>query len=310
VAANRELVDWRGYIPAITTPFEESGAIDFHGLGHLLEWLDGEGMHGLIIAGTTGEWCSMTHRERMELFSAVGAQLRGRLPLIAGCSAYTAANVLDFASHAAACGFEGILVTPPPYMRPSEEEIFVFYRTIAAHSPIPVCAYNWPPGTSIDMSLALLQRIADLPNVAAIKQSTGDLRHFVQTFFALGDQVRIFGHSMDEHGLTLLNAAGGDGTMGAGAVLGRVHADFYNHLWNGELELARRCGAMDRVLMAEWYTDELVGKFGSGPAILKAGLNARGLPGGYVRPPLLDLTEEGQAEVKATLDRLGLLCRT
>ena len=157
------------------------------------------------------------------------------------------------------------------------------------------------------MPLELLERIAHLPNLAAIKQSTGDLRRFVDTFFALGSRVRIFGHSMDEHGLALLNAVGGDGTMGAGAVLGRVHADFYNFLWAGDLEGARRCGAMDRVLMQDWYTPQLVGKFGSGPAILKAGLNARGLPGGHVRPPLLDLSEAAILEVQATLERLGLL---
>jgi dihydrodipicolinate synthase/N-acetylneuraminate lyase len=249
----------------------------------------------------------MTAAERKQLFTAAGAQLKGKLPLIAGCSAFTSGNVLDFAAHAAGAGCDGILVTPPPYIRPSDEEIYCFYREVAAGSPIPVCAYNWPPGTGIDMPLTLLERIASLPNLAAIKQSSGDLKRFVDTFFALRDQVRIFGHSMDEHGLTLLHAAGGDGTMGAGAVLGRIQPDFYNNLWKGDLDAARRCGSMDRVLMEEWYTEELVGKFGSGPAILKAALNARGLPGGYVRPPLLGLSADAQAEVRGTLTRLGLI---
>jgi dihydrodipicolinate synthase/N-acetylneuraminate lyase len=301
----RSIVEWRGYIPAITTPFDSEGAIDFDGLGTLLEWLHSEGMHGLLVAGTTGEWPVMSDEERCHLFRAAGAQLSKKLPLLAGCSAYTAQNVIEFATAAKMAGFDGVVVTPPPYIRPNEEELLAFYRSISVASPLPMCVYNWPPGTGIDMSLSLLEQLADLPNVVAIKQSTSSLQRFVTTFFALRDKVRIFGHAMDEHGLALLEARGGDGTMGAGAVLGRVHPDFYNHLWAGRIDEARACGRQDRVLMDAWYTPELVGRFGSGPAILKAALNAQGLPGGYVRPPLLDVPEEGRARIRETLKELG-----
>jgi 4-hydroxy-tetrahydrodipicolinate synthase len=155
------------------------------------------------------------------------------------------------------------------------------------------------------MPVELLARLAEIENVVAIKQSTGDLRRFVDTFFALKDVVRVFGHSMDDHGLALLSACGGDGTMGAGAVLGRTHPDFYNHLWAGNLEAARACGAKDRVIMDEWYTKDLRGRFGSGPAILKAGLNAQGVPAGHVRPPLKDVRPEDMARIRETLISLG-----
>ncbi|SMF61903.1 dihydrodipicolinate synthase family protein [Allosphingosinicella indica] len=297
----RSRIDWRGYIPAITTPFDADRALDLKALGTLLEWLHGEGMHGLVIAGTTGEWPSLSADDRKRLFSAVGDQLGGKLPLLAGCTAFTAAEVLDFARHAADSRMDGILVTPPPYFRPSADEIVGFYSDISAETPLPICVYNWPPGTGIDMPLELLKRIAELENVVAIKQSTGELRRFVETFFALNDQVRIFGHAMDEHGIALLESRGGDGTMGAGAVLGRTHPDFYNHLWAGDIDAARECGRRDRVILDEWYTPELVGRFGSGPAILKAALNAQGLPGGHVRPPLRDVTAQDAARIRETL---------
>lgn len=301
----RSRVDWRGYIPAITTPFDAARNLDLTALGGLLEWLHGEGMHGLVIAGTTGEWPSLSADERKRLFQAAGDQLGGKLPLLAGCTAFTAREVLDFAQAAAQSRFDGILVTPPPYFRPSADEIVGFYADISAGTPLPICVYNWPPGTGIDMPLDLLERIADIENVVAIKQSTGDLRRFVNTFFALNDKVRVFGHSMDEHGLALLQARGGDGTMGAGAVLGRVHADFYNNLWAGDIEAARQCGRKDRVILDEWYTQDLVGRFGSGPAILKAALNAQGLPGGHVRPPLRDVSAEDAVRIRETLVTLG-----
>lgn len=301
----RERAGWRGYLPAIVTPFDGDLALDLAALGRMLEWLHAEGMHGLIVAGTTGEWTSLTGAERAALFCAAGGQLRGKLPLIAGCTAFTAREVLDHAANAHASGFDGILVTPPPYVRPNANELHEFYRQVSTGSPLPVCVYNWPPGTGIDMPVALLARIAELPNVVAIKQSTSDLRRFVDTFFALRERVLVFGHSMDEHGLALLEARGGDGTMGAGAVLGRAHPDFYNHLWRGDIEAARACGRMDRVILDEWYTPELTGRFGSGPSILKAALRARGLPVGGVRPPLLDVSAEDARSIHDTLRRLG-----
>jgi len=303
----RARVEWRGYIPAIVTPFKRDGSFDRQGLGAMLEWLQAEGMHGLVIAGTTGEWTSLAPDERKQLFADVGAQLKGKLPLIGGCTAFTAREVLDYARHAADAGLDGILVTPPPYIRPNEEEVFGFYKNVSDGTPLPICVYNWPPGTGIDMSLELLQRIAELENVVAIKQSSGDLSRFVKTFFALNETVRVFGHSMDEHGLTLLQARGGDGTMGAGAPLGRIHADFYNNLWAGDIEAARACGLKDRRIMEEWYTKDLVGRFGSGPAILKAALNAQGVPAGHVRAPLRDVNGEDVARIKETLLSLGRL---
>ncbi|MGV3479588.1 MAG: dihydrodipicolinate synthase family protein [Sphingobium sp.] len=297
----RSRVDWRGYIPAITTPFDEARELDLTALGRLLEWLHAEGMHGLLIAGTTGEWPSMSAAERKRLFDAAGSQLSGKLHLLAGCSAFTAKEAIDLAEQAASSGFDGIMVTPPPYFCPSPSEILGFYSDISNASPLPICVYNWPPGTGIDMQLDLLERLADLENVVAIKQSTGDLRRFVKTFFALNERVRVFGHSMDEHGLALLQARGGDGTMGAGGVLGRIHPDFYNHLWAGEIDAARECGRKDRVILDEWYTSDLVGRFGSGPAILKAALNVQGLPGGHVRPPLQDVSAEDMDRIRETL---------
>jgi len=157
------------------------------------------------------------------------------------------------------------------------------------------------------MSCELLERLADLEMVVAIKNSTGRLDRFLRSFFALKDRVRIFGFNMDELGASLVTIHGGDGTMGAGAVLGKEHPDFYNHLWRGDVPGALRCGARDRQIMSDWFTDELTGRFGSAPAILKEALNMQGLPGGYPRPPILEISEQGRGRVADTLRRLGRL---
>jgi dihydrodipicolinate synthase/N-acetylneuraminate lyase len=302
---DRNSIDWKGYIPAITTPFHRDGSFDLKGLGTLLDWLASEGMHGLVLAGTTGEWFSMSPVERKELFQAAGTQLKGRLPLIAGCNAFTPSEVLDLADAAAEHGFDGLLITPPPYIVPREDEIFAFYKTISDGVRLPICVYNWPPGTNVDMSYELLERLASLEKVVAIKNSTSRLDKFVASAMGLREQVRVFGLTLDAFGAVMSNANLGDGTMGAAGVLGRNQPGFYDRLWAGDVEGAITIGRLDRVLMRDWISPELTGKFGSAQAIFKAALNVQGLPGGFPRAPLLPLDESGVAAVRATLSNLG-----
>lgn len=259
---DRHSVDWRGYIPAITTPFTQEGELDFDALERLLQWLLDEGMHGIIVGGTQGEWFSISVAERAKLLAAVGRKLSGKMPLIAGCNAYTTAEVAANASLAAEHGFDGILVTPPPYMVPSERETLGFYREVNAAVSLPICVYNWPPGTNVDMSLELLRSIAELSNVVAIKNSTADLRHFVDVFFALKDQLRIFGVPMNELGILLVQQHGADGTMGAGAVLGRELPGYFNAIWENDVPRARSLGGRNELLMREWFNTDYTGRFG------------------------------------------------
>jgi 4-hydroxy-tetrahydrodipicolinate synthase len=233
--------------------------------------------------------------------------LSGKMTLIAGCNAYTTAEVAANACLAAEHGFDGVLVTPPPYMVPTEREILGFYRDVDAAVSLPICVYNWPPGTNVDMSLDLLRSISQLPKVVAIKNSTADLRHFLDVFLALKDEVRIFGVPMDELGILLVQHHGADGTMGAGAVLGRELPDYFNAIWEGDLPRARHLGERNDLLMREWFNADYTGRFGSAQAIFKAALNELGLPGGYPRRPLLPLDEQGISLVRQTLLKLGKL---
>ncbi len=301
---DRHSVQWRGYIPAITTPFTGEGALDLDALDRLLQWLHQESMHGIIIGGTQGEWFTISAAERKQLMQAVGRKLSGKLPLIAGCSGYTSSEVAAHARLAAEHGFDGILVTPPPYMVPTDREILAFYSEVNDAVSLPICVYNWPPGTNVDMSLELLRKIAELSNVVAIKNSTADLRHFVDVFFALKDKVRVFGVPMNDLGILLVQQ-GADGTMGAGAVLGRELPDYFNAIWDNDIARARRLGDRNEVLMRAWFNTDYTGRFGSAQAIFKAALNELGLPGGYPRRPLLPLEPEGVRVVRQTLVELG-----
>jgi 4-hydroxy-tetrahydrodipicolinate synthase len=294
-------------MPAITTPFDEQGQLDLPALRKLVEWLADQGMHGLIMAGTTGEWFSMSPEERKQLFNTVGEVLKGQLPLIAGCNAFTAAEVVSNAVTAAKSGFDGILVTPPPYVRPCEREVIAFYEDINQATPLPICVYNWPPGTNIDLSKETLLHLADLDNVVAIKNSTGNPEHFLDVMRALNKKVRIFGIPMTNKGAELVLNQEADGTMGAGGVLGQTQPDFYNALWAGDREKGLAAAAFDSRIMNDWFNTDYTAKFGSAQAIFKTALNLQGLPGGMPRRPILPLRDSDVAIVRNTLENLGRL---
>lgn len=294
-------------MPAITTPFDEHGQLDTVTLRKLVEWLAEQGMHGLIVAGTTGEWFSMNAEEKAQLFSTVSEVLKGEIPLIAGCNAFTAQEVISNAATAADSGFDGILVTPPPYVRPCEREVIAFYEDIDKQTPLPICIYNWPPGTNIDMSKQTLSHLAELDNVVAIKNSTGNLEHFLDVMRALNDKVRIFGIPMNSAGAELVLNNEADGTMGAGGVLGQTQPEFYNALWAGDRERGLEAAAVDARIMGDWFNTDYTAKFGSAQAIFKTALNLQGLPGGVPRRPILPLKDSDVAIVRNTLEDLGRL---
>lgn len=307
---DRHSVDWRGYIPAITTPFGADGELDLVAWSELLDWLLAERMHGIAIAGTTGEWFSLTPDERISLFRAAGEQIGGRITVLGGCNAFTPRDASEYARAARDAGLDGILLTPPPYVVPTDDEVVAYYQAVSDAVDVPICVYNWPRGTGVDLGREVIERLAEIENVVAIKNSTGDVGAFVETFFAVKDRLRYFGFPANELGIALLHHHGGDGTVGSGAVLGADHADFFNHIWAGELDAARRCGARDRRLFEDWFSSDYGPRFGSAQAIMKAALNLRGLPGGYPRSPLLPLADDGVERVWRTLEDLGVVSAT
>jgi dihydrodipicolinate synthase/N-acetylneuraminate lyase len=303
---DRHDVDWAGYIPAITTPFGDDGAILWDALAAQIDWLVGEGMHGIVLAGTTGEWFSLADSERERLFAEGGRAVGGRVPVLGGCAAFTPAGAIAHARAAEAAGLDGILLPPPPYVVPTRREVVRFYRDVAAATELPVCVYNWPRGCVVDLDVDVLAELAAIDGVVAIKNSTPDFAAFLEGMYALGDRVRYFGLPTNALGYDLASLGHGDGLMGAGGVLGADHPGFWDAVADGDRERALALGARDRVLMERWFGPDYGGRFGSAQAIMKAALRMRGVPAGTVRPPLLELEPAELAIVEATLRELGI----
>lgn len=306
---DRTSVDWTGYIPAITTPFTRKGQLDLDSFAAQMDWLVTERMHGVILAGTSGEWFSMNTTERSQLFKA-GAQYRkAGLTVIGACNAFTAAEAIIHARAAEKAGLNGILLTPPPYVVPNRAEIVQFYRMVSDATDIPMTVYNWPRGCVVDMVPDLLDELADIENVVAIKNSTGNFAGFLDAMYRVEGRVRYFGLPTSELGADLALLGHGDGLMGSGGVLGADHPDFWRAIAAGDRDRAIRLGARDRIIMQAWFKPDYGVQFGNQQAIMKTALRLRGVPAGFVRDPLLELSEPEVQRIAETLHSLGLETR-
>lgn len=303
---DRHDIAWAGYIPAITTPFDAAGALDLDALVVQLAWLADQRMHGIVLAGTTGEWFSMTAGERAELFQVAADNTPGEMWVLGGCNAFTQGEAITHAHAAERAGLDGILVSPPPYVIPNRRETLKFYRDISDAADIPICVYNWPRGCGIDMDTELLDEITDLDMVVAVKNSTGNTAWFLDALYALEGKIRYFGIPTSALGIDLVSRGHGDGLMGSGAALGSVHPDFWRAMAAGDTGRAAALGARDRVVMQSWFTADYGPRFGNAQAIMKTALRLQGVPAGYVRSPLMELTEDEVQRVAQTLEQLGV----
>ena len=161
---------------AAPTPFAGDGAVDERALVDLVELYASQGVHGLLVNGSTGEWFSQTPDERRRIVALAVSAAAGRMPVLAGVSAYTPGESAALAMHAAEVGADGVLATPPPYVHPSPAEIVTYFGRVSCATELPFMVYNWPRGVSIDLASipGLMARLADLEQVVAIKDSTSD----------------------------------------------------------------------------------------------------------------------------------------
>ncbi|MBA3347656.1 MAG: dihydrodipicolinate synthase family protein [Actinobacteria bacterium] len=307
---DRDDVEWRGYWPACPTPFAEDGSYDAAEHRALIDWYAGEGMHGVFINGTSGEWFSQSSEERRQVAENAIDAAAGRMTVVVGCTSYTAREAAELGRHALAAGAEGIGSTPPPYSKTYPDETVRYYSDLAGAVDGPVMIYNWPHGTNVDIDADLAERLVEIENVVAIKDSTPNFEQFAETARRIVDRARVIGPFMSEAGLDLLLEVGGDGFIGGGTLWGRPDAEFWEAVWRGDVELAREHARRTEELFPKlWLPGGWGGHYGAYQSQLKALMRLLGQPGGVtVRPPRLPVTDEASiAAMRDVLLEAGLL---
>ncbi len=297
-------VDWHGCYTAVVTPFKENGDLDIDAFNQNIELLIGEGVDGLIVCGCTGESWVLTDEERKELFRIGAETARNRIIMLGGTGQISARATIEMGRHAREVGLDGIMVLPPQLALPGEREILHYYTKISDGVDIPVLIYNNPRRQGVDLTPGLVDRLADLDQVAAIKESSKDFGRVAEIIRRVGGRIKVFAGHSSMQGVSAI-VMGADGWVGSldTQLLGKDAISMYRLLKAGRIDEARRI--QYRCIAAE---EAMKGKnVGTFPASLKYAMNLCGRPGGFTREPILAPTEEQKAVIEDVVRRLGLI---
>lgn len=162
------------YVPIITS-FGKDLSIDYDAWARVIDWQIDNGVHGIIVGGSTGEFFSLSRDERVEQFAFAKERIGGRVPLIAGVNDLLASQCYDITAAARDAGVDALLVAAPPYALPGQMELLAHVLKIDRIAGLPIILYNYPGRTGVQMDEEFLTRIAQSSNVFAIKESSGDV---------------------------------------------------------------------------------------------------------------------------------------
>ena len=285
-----------GIIPAVTTPFTETGEVDAAALRANVRALLDAGVHGIVGTGTMGEAGSLSTRERHDVIAAIAEAVDGRVPLIAGVSAGTAEQANAYAAQAADAGAVALMCLPPLGYRADEAELIAFYDAVGAETGLPIMLYNNPEASGVDMPADVIGRIAaNVEHVVAVKECSGDVRRIPALLHATELEVLVGG---DDWALEGFCAGAGGWVTGVADVAPAACVALYDHCRAGELDAAR-----------EIYRRLLpLGRFDMTPKLVqyfKAAMDEVGFIGGPTRAPRLPLDDDERAALQEALAFLG-----
>ena len=188
---------FRGAATALITPLDERG-IDFDRLGRLIDWQIDEGIDALVICGTTGEASTLTDKEHRDAIAYAVERTNGRVPVIAGTGSNDTAYAIELTRFACETGADACLVVTPYYNKATQNGLVAMYSAIADASTKPLILYNVPSRTGTAIQPATYAKLAQHPNIAAVKEANGNISAIVETKALAGDQLDIYSGNDDE----------------------------------------------------------------------------------------------------------------
>jgi len=285
----------RGVIPALLTPFDKDENLDEKGLRALIGKLLEEGVHGLYLAGSTGEGFLMSQEERKKVVEIAMDEVAGRVPVIVHVGAISTRLSLELTHHASDQGADAISSVPPFYYKFGEKEIIEYYRELAAATALPMIIYNIPLAGL--MGYETILKLAKLPGVEGIKYTATSHFEITRLKSDLGADFMVYSGA-DEMALSGL-MAGADGIIGSTYnAISDTFLALYSVYMEGKLEEAQNIMKEGVAVIMQLLS------YGSIFALLKAINRWGGVPAGYARKPFTNFTEEEEEKIKK--DFIGL----
>jgi 4-hydroxy-tetrahydrodipicolinate synthase len=283
---------------ALVTPFVQAGPVDFPALRALVDWQIAEGIDFLVACGSTGEAQTLNDRERERVVAAVVEVAAGRVPVMAGATSNDTARAVDETKRMCRVGADYILSATPYYNKPTQEGLYRHFMAVSEAATKPVCLYNVPGRTSVNLTPRVALKLAGQGNVMGIKEASGDLKQVMEILAERPDDFTVF--SGDDWLTLPIVAAGGNGLISVAsneipaAMTALVHL-----LISGDLENARDLHYKLLPLMDANFLE-------TNPAPVKAALHLMGQIQNVLRLPLVPVSESTRAALCTALRQAGV----
>ena len=297
----------KGSFTAMITPMFQDGSVDYEGFKKNVQFQLEQGIDGLLPLGTSGETPTLDEDEEERLIDTAVPMVRAwneghgtDVSLIIGAGSNNTRDAVRYVRRAKDKGADYALVVTPYYNKPSDEGIFQHYKAVSAVG-IPIIVYNIAGRTGKNISTALLERIAGLPNIAGVKEASGSINQMMEVIEKIRPMNPDFSVLSGDDGLTLpLIAAGGDGVISVVTnLVPALMTSLVHHSLDGNFEEARKIHYRLQPFFRAAFCD-------GNPASIKCAMNLKGLPAGSLRLPLVDARPEARETIKEALDICGL----
>ena len=293
-------MSFSGIIPAMLTPFTRSGDLDLAGLKKNVDFLIESGVSQIMCLGSTGEAATLSREECVKVTEATVKAANGKVPVMAGTGATSTREVIERSKEAKNAGADSVMIVTPFYEIPNQEGLYKHYASIADAVDIPICLYNIPPHTQVEIAPETLEKLAEIDNIAALKDSSGNLSYFAEVLRRVGDKMAILTGGDD---ITLpCFALGCHGAILALAnIAPRMVVDLFQAIQQKEREKS-----LD-IFFKLLPISRAISVPQNFPAPVKEAVNMLGRPAGPARSPIVPLGNAEKAEIKKTLQYAGLL---
>ena len=288
---------FRGIATALITPLTADG-IDYAQFGKLIDWQIDQGINALVICGTTGESSSLSDAEHRRAIAFACEKVNGRVPVIAGTGSNETAYAVELTKSACADGADAVLVVTPYYNKTTQNGLVAMYNTIADASTKPVILYNVPSRTGIGIQPETYVKLAQHPNIAAIKEANSDISKIVETFALVGDQLDIYSGNDDQ--IVPILSMGGQGCISVlSNVVPKETVAITDQFFAGNVAEAARLQCQFMPLIRSLFCE-------SNPIPVKAAMSALGFCENYLRLPLVPMEQDHYETMLQRMRALGL----
>jgi 4-hydroxy-tetrahydrodipicolinate synthase len=289
---------FKGSIVAIVTPFR-NGKVDEKALGNLIEWHIKQGTNAIVPCGTTGESATLDYEEHHRVIRFTVEAVNKRVPVIAGTGANATDETIMITKEAKKSGADAALVVAPYYNKPTQEGLYRHYKAIAEAVKIPLILYNVPGRTAVNILPSTVARLAEIRNIVAIKEATGDMKQASEIIRLCGNRIAVL--SGDDFTTLPLMALGGKGTISVSANVAPRLVSQMCALWEkGRFDEARKLHFKLEPLNAAMFIE-------TNPIPVKTALALMGKIREEFRLPLCEMAPANREKLKAVLKDMKLI---